>query len=128
MSKKRGETKMADVMRAVADVAEYDRIAATVPSDVMKEFADALGVSVPTAEEINEPPKPKRYVPPEHSECAAHRPSNRCYTVVVNTTRICTNKETIITRYCSCGWCRPSRPGESRRAITHKDVEIIPHK
>ena len=48
---------MADVIRAAADVAEYDRIAATVPMAVMKEFAGALGVSVPTAEEMNEPPK-----------------------------------------------------------------------
>ena len=44
MSKKRGETKMVDFARAVADVVEYDRIAATVQNDVMRELASALSM------------------------------------------------------------------------------------
>ena len=73
-------------------------------------------------------PKPKRYVPPEHSECAGIRPANERYASVVTVTRVNTERELIITRYCTCGFCHPVSDTDSRRPITHKDVQIVSHK
>ena len=77
MSKKRGETKMADVPQngklLVCDLTENiepdysgfaslgKRAAQDRVNGVIQEFSEALGVSVPTADEINEPPKYSLY-------------------------------------------------------------------
>ncbi len=72
-------------------------------------------------------PKAKRYVPPEHLSCEASRPKNQRFASVVTVTRECCGTETIVTRYCTCGFCHPQSNTERRRPITHKDVEIIKH-
>ena len=72
-----------------------------------------------------ETPKPRRYVPPEHSECSSLRPAGTRYTTVVHTSKSNMDGKIIITRYCSCGFCRPAKDSEARRPITHKDVQII---
>ena len=97
MSRKRGETKMVDVARAVADVAEYDRIAATVPSNVIKEFADALGVSATVAVTAQPRARSRTFVARPCSVCQALREPNTNYT------RVYATRETA--RYCKCDYC-----------------------
>lgn len=77
--------------------------------------------------ESESPAKPKRYVPPEHSLCAAMRPENQRFASVVTVVRECYGLETIITRYCTCGFCYPQSEKSKKRPITHKDVEIVKH-
>jgi len=89
MSKKRGETKMPDVVRAVADV--------------------ALGVAVSTAEEMNEPlkysshrenqprPRSRTFTAKPCSVCAALREPD------TNFTRVYATRDSV--RYCKCTFC-----------------------
>jgi len=100
---------MPDVVRAVADVAEYYRQAETVPIDVMKEFADALGVAVPTAEEMNEPSKYSSYrenEPRARSRTFTAKPCSVCTALRepdTNFTRVYASRGNI--RYCRCSFC-----------------------
>lgn len=63
-----------------------------------------------------EDPQPKRYVPPEHQGCMALRANkDDRFGIVRSTQTLNTPDETIVTRYCRCGFC-----GE-----TYQDVTII---
>jgi DNA-directed RNA polymerase subunit M/transcription elongation factor TFIIS len=109
MSKKQGKTKMIDVARAVADVAEYDRQAVTVFNDVMHEFSEALGVSVPTADKPNEPPNYSSHrenQPRARARTFASKPCTLCTELRAkdtNFTRVYASRGN--TRYCRCAYC-----------------------
>lgn len=113
MSKKRGETKMVDVARAVADVVEYDRIAATVQNDVMRELASAL--SIP--ESILVQNESTNYSSYRADVAIAKQPRARSRTFIAKPCTLCTalrGKDTNFTRvyasrgnvrYCKCHYC-----------------------
>jgi hypothetical protein len=63
-----------------------------------------------------------RYVPPEHSFCAALRPEGKRYGKVYKTVVDQTSDRRIITRYCFCRWCANS--DEYNGVATYKDVTI----
>lgn len=94
MSKRRGETKMVDVARAVADVAEYDRQAVTVFNDVMQEFSEAASVHAPK----NQPrARSRTFIAKPCTLCTALRGQDTNYT------RVYATRETA--RYCKCDYC-----------------------
>ncbi len=77
---------------------------------------------------IREMQNPGRYVPREHSECAAMRPAGYRYGVVVHTERICEPDQTIIIRHCHCRFCRPWSQLNSKIDHRYKDIQTISHK
>lgn len=113
MSKKRGETKMVDVMRAVADVAEYDRIAATVPNDVIREVASGFGVP----KQILGPNESTNYSSYRADVAITKQPRARSRTFVAKPCSVCqalrepdTNFTRVYAsrgnvRYCRCSFC-----------------------
>jgi len=87
MSKKRGETKMIDVARAVADVAEYDRLGKTVYNDVRN--------LVLTTQE-----------PRSRSRTFTAKPCTLCTALRgpgTNFTRVYASRGNV--RYCKCHYC-----------------------
>ena len=104
MSKKRGETKMVNVARAVADVVEYDR---------MRELASAL--SIP--ESILGPNESTNYSSYRADVAIAKQPRARSRTFIAKPCTLCTalrGKDTNFTRvyasrgnvrYCKCHYC-----------------------
>lgn len=68
------------------------------------------------------------YQIPEHAECKALRPNDGLkYGVVVHTSTVNEQGQTIITRYCHCRFCRPWSSLDSRIEYRYKDVQIIKH-
>ena len=52
-----------------------------------------------------ETPQPGRYVPPEHSGCAALRDPTKRYAEVQHTETVNATDAVIVTRYCYCRYC-----------------------
>lgn len=97
MSKKRGETKMMDVMRAVADVAEYE-----AKSLIADHVVEAVGrLVVCDVAKVIMPDRPRArsrtFVAKPCSVCQALREPD------TNFTRVYASRGNI--RYCRCSYC-----------------------